>query len=111
MSRMFSNARYGFNPRHAVGQGASEASGALAITAFSADYQSVEPRTRRESLDSREQLTQARALVRRPPLGGFVLGASSIYLFGHFCQKSKVYVYTVHYRPEIGDTLYRSTHA
>ena len=46
-----------------------KASGALGITAFSADYQSAEPCARRESLESREQLTQARPLVRRPPLG------------------------------------------
>ena len=60
MSRMFSNARYGFNPRPQFGEGASEASGTLGMTQVTADYESAEPRTRRESLDSRDQLTQAR---------------------------------------------------
>ena len=36
------HARYGFIPAHPVGQGASEASGTLAMTAFSADYQSAD---------------------------------------------------------------------
>jgi hypothetical protein len=39
---MFSNTRYGFIPAHPVGQGASEASGALGMTTFSADYQSAD---------------------------------------------------------------------
>jgi len=64
VARVLIHARYGFIPAHPVGQGASEASGALDMTAFSADYQSVEPCACRESLETREQLTQARALVR-----------------------------------------------
>ena len=42
MSRMFSNARYVSILAALVVEGASEASGALAITAFSADYQSAD---------------------------------------------------------------------
>jgi hypothetical protein len=36
------HARYGFIPAHPVGQGASEASGSLSMTEFSADYQSAD---------------------------------------------------------------------
>ena len=63
MSRMFSNARYGFIPAALVVEGASEASGTLGITAFSADYQSAEPRACRESLVSRDLLTRVRPCV------------------------------------------------
>ena len=69
MSRMFSNARYGFNPRHRSVGGASEASGTLGMTSFTADYESAEPRTRRESLDSRDQLTRARPCVIEGGMG------------------------------------------
>ena len=57
------HARYGFNPRHQFVEGASEASGTLGITTFSADYQSAEPRACRESLETREQLTRVPACV------------------------------------------------
>ena len=42
VARVLIHARYGFNPRRLVGQGASEASGALGMTTFSADYQSAD---------------------------------------------------------------------
>mgnify|MGYP001045107428 CR=1 FL=1 len=82
------HARYGFNPRHLVGQGASEASGCLAMTEFTADYESADPRTRRESLETREQLTQARARVFETPMGGVLAAALSIILLRNLCQKS-----------------------
>ena len=42
VARVLIHARYGFNPRHQLVEGASEASGALGMTAFSADYQSAD---------------------------------------------------------------------
>ena len=42
VARVLIHARYGFNSRHLVVEGASEASGTLAITTFSADYQSAD---------------------------------------------------------------------
>ena len=86
MSRMFSNARYVSILAALVVEGASEASGAHAITAFSADYQSAEPRTRRESLETREQLTQARARVFDTPHGGVRASALSVIHLRNLCQ-------------------------
>ena len=42
VARVLYHARYGFNPCHPMAGGASEASGALAMTAFSVDYQSAD---------------------------------------------------------------------
>ena len=93
VARVLIHARYGFIPAHPVGQGASEASGALGMTGFSADYQSAEPRTRRESLDSRDQLTQARPRVLDPPMGVSPWHHVYIYAFRHFCQNTTTSVH------------------
>ena len=99
VARVLIHARYGFNPRHAVGQGASEASGALGMTAFSADYQSVEPCACRESLETREQLTQARALVRRPRWGNVSL-ARRLYTSSDIFAKILRHLSTIEHKLE-----------
>ena len=59
VSRMFSNARYVLNSRHLVGQGASEASGIPCYHWVAGGLLIRRPRACRESIDSRDQLTQA----------------------------------------------------